>query len=119
VRDQVISEVRKHKKGELMAEKFKNATGDIDAIGQKLNLTPTDADNVTFANGYIQGIGNEAAVLGTIFSLKPNQVSKPIIGDNGVVVLTVKSFKDAVEMKDFSAQAKQMADQRKSRSDYE
>ena len=120
VKDQVTAEVRKQKKGQLLSDKINNAGGgSIDAIAQKLNVTAADADNITFANGYAAGIGNEAKVIGAIFSTKTNQLTKPIIGDNGVTIVLVKSFKEAVETKDFSANLKQLTDQRKSRSDYE
>ena len=120
VKEQVTAEVRKQKKGQLLAEKITNAgAGSIDAIAQKLNVTAADADNINFANGYVAGIGNEPKVIGTIFSTKPNQVTKPIIGDNGVTIVMVKSINEGVTTKDFSANIKQLADQRKSRSDYE
>ena len=120
VKEQVTAEVRKQKKGQLLAEKITNAgAGSIDAIAQKLNVTAADADNINFANGYVAGIGNEPKVIGTIFSTKPNQVTKPIIGDNGVTIVMVKSINEGITTKDFSANIKQLADQRKSRSDYE
>ncbi len=120
VKEQVTAEVRKIKKGELLAEKITNAGGgSIDAIAQKLNVTAADADNINFTNGYAAGIGNEPKVIGAIFSTKPNQLTKPIIGDNGVTIVLVKSINEGVTTKDFSANIKQITDQRKSRSDYE
>jgi peptidyl-prolyl cis-trans isomerase D len=120
VKDQVTAEVRKEKKAEKMIEKFKSAGAtSIDAIGQKLNTPATDADNVTMANSYIPGIGNEPAVVGTVFALKPNKVSDPIKGDNGVSVVMVKSFKDVPANADVTSNKKQVGEQRKGRADYE
>lgn len=120
VKDQVTAEVRKQKKAEMLIEKFKNATGNtVDEIASKLNLTAIDGDNVSFANGYIPNLGNEPAIVGTIFSLKSGQLSKPIKGDNAVAVLTVKSFQEPPATTDYSANIKSVADTRKSRSDYE
>lgn len=120
VKDQVTAEVRKIKKADILIEKFNKASGTtIDEIAQKLNTTATDADNVTFANNYIPGIGNEPAVVGTIYNAKANQITKPIKGDNGVAVVYIVSVKEAPPITDIPGNKKQITDQRKSRSDYE
>ncbi len=120
VKDQVTLEVRKQKKAEMLIEKFNKATAsNIDAIAKKLNTTTIDADNVTLANNFIPGIGNEPDAVGTIFALKTNQISKPIKGENAVIVVLVKSFKEPAPSKDYSAIIKQLGDQHRSRSDYE
>ncbi len=120
VKDLVTTEVRKQKKADVLIEKFKSAgNSSIDAIGQKLNTPATDADNVTMANNYIPGIGNEAAVVGTVFSMKAGKISEPIKGDNGVCVVMVKNFNEPAANADFSSNRKQVAEQRKGRSDYE
>jgi hypothetical protein len=112
--------VRKQKKAELLIEKFNNAgTTSIDDIAQKLNVTAADAENVSMANNYIAGIGNEPALVGTIFTEKAGKITKPIQGENGVCVVSVTSFKEPEPTKDYSNNMKQIADQRKSRSDFE
>lgn len=120
VKDIVTAEVRKQKKAEMLIEKFNTAgTGSIDAIAQKLNVTAADADNISMSNNYVMGIGNEPSLVGVIFATKANQLTKPVKGDNGVSVVFVKSFKEPEPTKDYSNNLKQIADQRKSRSDYE
>ena len=48
VKDPITAEVRKQKKAELLIEKFNNASAaSVDAIAQKLNVTATDAENIT------------------------------------------------------------------------
>jgi len=120
VKDAVTVEARKIKKAQMLLDKFNAAgSGDVDAIAQKLNVTATDADNVNFANSYIPGMGNEPAMVGTIFAMKAGQTSKPIKGENSVAVIMVKSFTTPPATTDYSANIKQLQDQRKSRSDYE
>jgi peptidyl-prolyl cis-trans isomerase D len=120
VKDQVTAEVRKTKKADMLIEKFNNAGGgSIDAVAQKLNVTATDAENVVFANGYIAGIGSEPKLVGTIFALKPNQLSKPVKGETGVSEVMVKKFNEPQATKDYSANMKQLADGIKQRSEYE
>jgi peptidyl-prolyl cis-trans isomerase D len=50
------------------------------------------ADGVSFASGFITGIGQDPFLVGKIFGLKPNQVSAPIVGKGGVYVVKVISF---------------------------
>jgi len=120
VKDMVTIEVRKEKKADMIMEKFNNANATtIDAIAQKLNMTATDADNVVLSNAYVPGIGNEPVVVGTIFTLKAGQLSKPLKGENAIVIVQLKEIKDLATTTDYSANVKQLADQRKNRSDYE
>ena len=120
VKDQVTFEIRKQKKAELLVEKFnKAAAANIDAIAQKLNTNVIDAENVTMANNFIVGIGNEPKIIGIVFGNKANTLSKPIIGDNGVFQFFTKSFKEPSPTTDYSAIIKQLGDQHRQQSDYE
>jgi len=120
VKDQVTAEVRKAKKAEVIIDKMKNAgTASIDDIAQKLNTTATDADNITLTNIYIPGIGNEAKLVGTVFGTKENKLTGPVRGENGVTIALVKSFRNAAEGGDPTTNQKSLADQLRSRSEYE
>jgi peptidyl-prolyl cis-trans isomerase D len=120
VKDRVTAGAKKVKKGEMLAEKIKaSGATTVDAIAQKMGVQPVTADNVTFANNYIQGIGNEPKVLGSIFSMKPGTTSQVIKGDNGVYVVNVEKFNDPPANTDFAAMQKQVSEQRKQRSEYE
>lgn len=120
VKDAVTVEARKQKKAEMLIAKFDGAkAGTIDEIASKLNITATDADNVNFVNGYVPGMGNEPKVVGTVFAMKQGQLSAPLIGETGVCVVLVKGFTEPGPTKDYSSQAKSLAEQRRSRSEYE
>jgi peptidyl-prolyl cis-trans isomerase D len=122
VKDQVTAGAIKKKKGDMLEEQFKTKSAGattIDAIGQKMNLPVIPIENVTFSNPYLQGVGNEAKLVGTVFGMKANQVSKTIRGDAAVYVVSVDKITEPVAVKDYSATQKQLADQRKQRSDYE
>ncbi|MEO8211400.1 MAG: peptidylprolyl isomerase, partial [bacterium] len=120
VKEQVTAEVRKQKKADLLVEKFNKANAtSIDAIAQKLNVTASDAENIMMSNSYIPGIGNEPIVVGQIFAMKPGQLSKPMKGETAVCVVLLKDIKNLATTTDYAPNAKQMADQRKQRGDYE
>lgn len=120
VREQVKTEAIKLKKAEMLAEKFNNAKGSsIDEIAQKLNTVAMDANMINFGNTFIGGLGNEPRVVGTISAMKKGQLSAPIKGDNSVVVLSVTDITEPAATQDYSANIKQMTDQKNSRSEYE
>jgi peptidyl-prolyl cis-trans isomerase D len=119
VKDQITTEVRKQKKAEMLIEKFKSAGTTLDAISSKLNIPAADADNIKFDNPYIPNLGNEPAIVGTIFAMKSGQVSQPIKGENGVSVVMVKSFQEPPATKDYTMNMKSVGDTRKNRVDYE
>ncbi|HEY5916731.1 MAG TPA: peptidylprolyl isomerase [Chryseolinea sp.] len=122
VKDQVTAGAMKQKKADMLEEKYKTKSAGattIDAVGEKVNLPVTQVENVTFSNPYLQGIGNEPKLVGTVFGMKPGQVSKAIRGDVAVFVVSVEKFNEPAATKDYSATQKQLADQRKQRSDYE
>lgn len=120
VREQVTIEARKKKKSDMLIEKVEGASAKtVDELAQKLNSVAADADNISFMNGYIMGIGNEPKVTGNIFGMKQGQLSKAIAGDNGVCVVFVKSFTEPPAVKDYSESMNQLRDQRRQRSEYE
>ncbi len=122
VKTQVTAGVIKEKKAELLIEKInKQAAGasSIEIVAQKLNVGAMDADNISMSNTYIPNAGNEPRVVGTAFAMKAGQLSKPIKGDNGVFMITVKSFTEPAATKDYETNRKQLTEQRKSRSEYE
>ena len=120
VKDLITAEVRKQKKADMLVEKINSANAStVDALAQKLNSPAADADNITLSNPYLPGIGNEPKVVGAVFALKAGQMSKPVKGDNAVIVFSIKEIKEAPPATDYTMQSKQLADQRRSRADYE
>lgn len=122
VKDQVSAGAMKIKKAEKLIEQFNTKAAGattIDAIGQKMNLPVTPSENVTFSNPYIQGVGSEPHLIGYIFAMKAGQTSKPIRGENAVFVVAVDKFTEPAAAKDYVSNQKQLADQRKQRSEYE
>ncbi|HKJ41941.1 MAG TPA: peptidylprolyl isomerase, partial [Sunxiuqinia sp.] len=106
VKPRVELAVRKENKGKALAEKMKaQATGtDLQAIADKLNLTVKTANNITFNSVSIPAVGVEPALVGTVASLKQNEVSEPVVGNNGVYLVKVNSI---TEGKNDDVQAEQ------------
>jgi peptidyl-prolyl cis-trans isomerase D len=122
VMDQVRGGAIKAKKAQKIMDdvtaKAQGATS-IDAVSQKINKQWSIVDNVSFANNSIPGLGNEPAIVGTIFSMKTGQLSKPVKGENAVFVLYLERFIEPAPTKDYSASQRQIMDSRKSRTENE
>lgn len=122
VKDQVTAGAIKEKKAEILLEKINaqlSGASTVDALAGKLGQAPFPVENVSFSSSYIQGIGNEPRVLGTVFALTPGKLSKPIKGENGIYVVIVDKFNEPAPQTDVTTTQKQLADSRKQRSEYE
>lgn len=82
--------VKREKKGEILAKKMSDAlsgVSSIDQLAQKLGTQPADANDIAFSSYIVPNVGIEPALIAAATSVKPNVVSKPVIGMNGVYVI--------------------------------
>lgn len=116
VKKEIEANVIKAVKGKMLADKFEKAgSGTIENIAQKVGKTVTPVANVVFANPIVPGIAQENKVVGTVFGMQPNKVSKPIIGERGVYVVALAGFSNTPIAVDVAKQKQalaQMAGQR-------
>ncbi len=80
VKNEVTVKVKKQKKGELLAKEMQNVT-----------TFDKTAKNISFSSSRLNDDGIEYAVIATATQLGKDEISKPIIGENGVYVLKVTS----------------------------
>lgn len=73
-------------------EKNVNGASSLVQVAKKMGTQVTPVENIVFANPVIPGLAQENKVIGSIFGSQPSKVSKPIEGDRGIYVYTVKSF---------------------------
>ena len=94
VKPRVELAVKKLNKGKALAQKMEDAaTGtDMEAIAESLDAEVNDANGLTFNSTSIPSVGMEPAVIGTLASLSQDEVSSPIIGNNGVYLVKVVSI---------------------------
>lgn len=121
VRNEVEMEARKNKKAELLLKKLSDAksAGTLDAIASKLNTRVEPIQSVSFAAGYIPGIGREPEILGQAFVLPKGKLSDPIKGENACFIMMVENVKPAPTATDYKQQQNNLQSQLKSRVDYE
>ncbi|WP_369410847.1 SurA N-terminal domain-containing protein [Desertivirga brevis] len=116
VKKQIEPAVRNRVKGRMLSEQLAKAGTSINQVSQKVGKPATPAQNVVFANPIIPGIAQENKVVGTVFGLQPNKLSKPIIGEQGVYVVVVNSFSNPAPLTNTVNQKQQIAQSVKQRA---
>ena len=84
--------IRKEKKGDAIAQQIISATAlstTIEALSTKFNAPIKIASGISFSNAFIPELGQEPKLVGSIYNLKENVMSKPIAGVQGVFVVIV------------------------------
>jgi len=90
VKEEIKVNVVKEIKGDLLAEKLKKQNArDLTQLAQKLNTQLQNAEDISFSAFTIPDLGMEFKVIAAATTYKPNQLSAPIIGNQGVFMLTV------------------------------
>ena len=121
VKEEVIAKARQAKKADQFVKEFTSKAGsasNLDDVSSKMAIKIETADKINFASFNVGTLGREDALVGTAAGLKTLAVSKPVIGDNGVFVVSVGKTEDnpAQDIKAVKAQTEQMLS---GRADYE
>ncbi len=114
VRAQIDGRVRREKKGEMIKSEMEGATN-LDDLAQSLGVQVNTIAGVTFANNSIQGVGTEPLVAAIASGLPLNTLSKPIIGNTGVIMIEVTNRTEATPQENYDTQIQQIANQYVSR----
>jgi hypothetical protein len=101
VRALVEAEVIKEKKAELLVERLIGS--DLNALASTNASSIQAANNLSFNNVTLSGVGNEAKVVASALGLEVNELSSPIVGENGVFVVQTIAKKEAAEALDLNA----------------
>lgn len=111
VRDELQTKVKEEKKGKLLKQLLESTEGDLNERADKIN-TDNGAGYAKFGNvvdhafssNYISGVGNEPEIVGTAFSMEPeDRFSKTLIGTSGVYIVRVNSKVLAPDVADYTA----------------
>jgi len=89
IKDEIETQVRNQKKGELIKGKISN--NNLSAVASQFSVDVEEATDVTFESKFTQGLGNEPKVIAAAFNTAVNGVSEPVIGNSGVYVVQVKN----------------------------
>ena len=121
VRFQVESAVKREKSAEALKEEFNTAlsnTSNIDELAKTMNLAPEAASLLSFSSNTIPD-GFEPNVVGAFYGTEEGQMSKPVVGNSGVYVVSTEGLKESAAPKDFTALKKQLEGQLHPRANFE
>ncbi len=93
VRAQIEPIVLNRKKGEKFASEL-NVTS-LEAVASQMNTEVQNAVDISLASDFVPGMGSEPKVIGMAFSSAVQSVSKPIVGNSGVYVISPLSVNEA------------------------
>ncbi len=97
VKDKIKNEVYNEKKAEYIVSKLNSVSGQSlesyrDAYVNKKyagSVYISRSAGVSFSSAMVKGVGNDPILLGSIFALEPNKLSKPIAAKTGVYIVKV------------------------------
>jgi peptidyl-prolyl cis-trans isomerase D len=95
VKTYIESLVKREKKADQLIEKLKTASNgikDIYQVGSKLNMAIDTVDKLTFSSYNFPKYGPEPELIGTIFTLKKNELSAPIKGKMAVFEILLENI---------------------------
>lgn len=100
-------QVKNKKKGEILAAKL--AGKDLDMVASEYGLAIDTFNNVNFNMSYLQGLGNEARLIGVVTKLDNGASAGPIVGVNGVYFVRVISKTEASISTDIASYRRQLS----------
>jgi peptidyl-prolyl cis-trans isomerase D len=119
VQDEIRQKVVNAKKAELIKAKMEGIKN-LDEAPAKYGpeVQVSEAPSVTLSSANLGGIGFDPEVAGLAFGLKEGQVSKVVIGENGVAIIQCVKINAAAEIADYSQYSSRLQTQRSGRVDY-
>lgn len=120
VRDEVAAKVRAELKGEQIANKLKGLSGSLDEIASEFG---TDASIYTtsdlkMSSNTLPNVGFAPKAVGRAFALNEGEVSPPVQGENGVVMIQLEALTQAPEIADYATYKEQLQQQAAQRSSF-
>jgi len=121
VKTQVESALKKEKSGKALLEEFNTTIGSattIEEVATAMDLKTEQVNTMSFSSNAIPG-GFEPNVVGAFYGIEKGQLSKPVIGNNGVYVVYADDFIASKAPKDLTSLKKQLDGQIKPRANFE
>ena len=101
IRARIEPLVINEKKGEFLLSQIGDK--DMDAAAAAYEVEVQQASDIGLASGFIPGIGNEPAILGTAFTMENGDVAGPLAGKDGVYFIKLTSKNEAPPISDLAA----------------
>ena len=109
VKEQIRPLVINRKKGDVLVDRI-NAlnSDDLYQIATEMGEKVDTATDINFMARNIPGFGRENEVIGKLFTLEVEKISKPIKGNNAVFVIVIDEIKEPKDIDVYSIYANQL-----------
>jgi peptidyl-prolyl cis-trans isomerase D len=110
IKDKIEPNVKNFKKIELISEKMTKAfqsTKDLNALAQQLN-SKVDTAEIKFTGYGRSAISNEGEIVGSLFTMKKDQVAGPLTGNYGAYFVKILNVTEPAKKEDFTVEKTQM-----------
>ncbi len=114
VKVEIQLELTKKKKAEKLIEEIRDISDtskDLEALASSLDTEVMTAASINFQSRSLTNIGIEHKIPAAAYALGTNEISDPIIGNNGVYVITVTSA-NSPEILEFQKEREKMSYER-------
>ena len=120
VRDQITVKVKNEKKGDMIISKIKDTQGTLNEMAKAYgpDASVYSSSDLKLSSYTLPVIGTAPIAIGTAFSLKDGERSKPLKEELGVVILEMKALTRAPEIADYNASKTKIEQQATSRMPY-
>jgi peptidyl-prolyl cis-trans isomerase D len=111
VKDEITPEVQKEVKGKLIIEKLKGLSGTLEEVAQSFGSDANvySTSDLRLSSNSLPTVGFDPQAVGVAFSLEKNaQRSKPVAGENGVVLLELQNKTIAPAAAEYSTYKSQL-----------
>ena len=120
VRDEIEAKVKAQIKGEQIAEKLRGLSGTLDEIAEAFGQDASvySSSDLNLSSNTLPNVGFAPKAVGKAFALNEGEVSAPIEGENGVVMIQLEALTEAAEIADYSSYKEQLQQQAQQRSTF-
>jgi peptidyl-prolyl cis-trans isomerase D len=120
VRDELEAKVKAEMKGEQIAEQLKGLSGTLEEIAEAFgpDANVYSSSDLNLGSNTLPNVGFAPKAVGKAFALGEGEVSEPIEGENGVVMIQLEALTEAGEIADYSSYKEQLAQQARQRTTF-
>lgn len=120
VRDEVATKVRAEQQGKQIVDKLKGLSGSLDEIASAFGTDASvySSSDLKMSSNTLPNVGFAPKAIGRAFALKEGEISEPIEGENGVVMIQLETLTKAPEIADYSSYKEQLQQQANQRSGF-
>jgi peptidyl-prolyl cis-trans isomerase D len=120
VEAEITPQVRNEIKGKLIVEKLSSLSGTLEemAIAFGNDAAVYSSSDLKLNSNAMPTVGFDPKAVGVAFSLDNGKRSKPVAGENGVVIIEMQNKTIAPSLNDYSAQKSQLEQGARNRSSF-